>query len=96
MNSTTSRTREGLAWREFPVFERILGTAGRDPALDRVAGVCRRLHEAAEKSPAGEKARARAALVAFGRTLDLLRHLSSIRDSNSQPGSHDNREGEHA
>jgi hypothetical protein len=85
MKKTTLPARDDQAWRQFPVFERVLGTTGRDPVLDRVADVCRRLHDAAERGAEAEKNRARAALVAFGRTLDLLQHLAAVRDKQHEP-----------
>jgi hypothetical protein len=93
MQSTTPSAREDHAWRHFPLFEKILGTPTQDPVIDRIADTCRRLDHAARKGTEADRARARKAIVAFGRTLDLLQQLAAMRDSNLSSASLDNRAG---
>jgi hypothetical protein len=48
--------------------------------LAKVEKTCRRLNEIAESGSVADKARAKAAMTAYGRSLDLLRLLTEMRD----------------
>jgi hypothetical protein len=72
--------REDVGWRHFPEFEQILSSEEPAPLLAKVEKTCRRLNEIAESGSVADKARAKAAMTAYGRSLDLLRLLTEMRD----------------
>ncbi len=67
-------------WRQFSVFEEILGSESPAPLLAKVEATCRQLHEVLQSGSEANKARAQAAMTAYGRSLDLLRLLTEVRD----------------
>jgi len=71
---------DDIGWRSFPVFEQVL-TSEETPALfAKVEKTCRQLHEVIQSGSEEDKARAQAAMTAYGRSLDLLRLLTQTRD----------------
>lgn len=77
---TDEGPREDAGWRHFPEFEEILGSEEPAPLLAKIEKTCRRLSEIAETGSAADKARAKVAMTAYGRSLDLLRLLTEMRD----------------
>ena len=75
--------RDDIGWRSFPVFEQVL-TSEETPALfAKVEKTCRQLHEVIQSGSEEDKARAQAAMTAYGRSLDLLRLLTEMRDKSA-------------
>ena len=72
--------KDDLEWRHFPVFEEVLGSQELAPLLGKVEKTCRQLHEAIQSGSEADRARAQCAMTAYGRSLDLLRLLSEMRD----------------
>jgi hypothetical protein len=82
--TTTSTTKPGdpkndIGWRSFPEFEKIL-SAETPPVLAMVEKTCRQLNSLIEAGSEEDQSRARAAMTAYGRSLDLLRILTEARD----------------
>ena len=69
-----------VGWRKFPEFEKLLSSEEPAPFLERVEKTCRQLDELLRTGSETDKARARAAMTAFGRSLDLYRFLAEMRD----------------
>jgi hypothetical protein len=67
-------------WRQFPLFEEILGHAEPSPLLAKVERTCRQLDNVLQSGSEPDKSRARLAMTAYGRSLDLLRALTELRD----------------
>jgi hypothetical protein len=72
--------RDGIGWRSFPMFEQILSSEEPAPLLGKVEKTCRQLHDVIQSGSEADKARAQAAMTAYGRSLDLLRLLTEMRD----------------
>ena len=73
-------TKDDIAWRHFPEFEALLGSEEPPPLLMKVEKTCRQLNDVLQTGAELDKARAQAAMTAYGRSLDLLRLLTEMRD----------------
>lgn len=71
---------DDAGWRQFPEFEAILGSEEPPAVLSRIEKTCRQLDDILQSGSEADKARARRAMTAYGRSLDLLRALREIRD----------------
>lgn len=76
--------KDDIAWRRFPKFEEILGSEEPTPLLAKVEKTCRQLHETSQTGSDADKNRAKLAMTAYGRSLDLLRLLTDIRDKSAE------------
>jgi hypothetical protein len=74
-------TREDVGWRHFPEFEQILSLEEAPPWLAKVEKTCRQLNDILQSGSAADKVRAQQAMTAYGRSLDLLRLLTEMRDT---------------
>lgn len=74
-----------VGWRHFPEFEQLLGSEEPVPLLARVEKTCRQLNDVLQSGSEADKARAKLAMTAYGRSLDLLRLLTEMRDKAAQP-----------
>jgi hypothetical protein len=72
--------KDDVGWRHFPEFEKLLSTEEPPQLLSRVENTCRQLDEVMKSGSENDKARAKAAITAFGRSLDLYRGLVEMRD----------------
>lgn len=72
--------RNDVDWRHFPEFEEILSSEAPAPLLAKVEKTCRQLNDLVQSSSEADKARAKLAMTAYGRSLDLLRLLTEMRD----------------
>ena len=75
--------RDDVGWRQFPQFEEILSCEGPAPLLAKVETTCRQLNDVMQSGSEADKARAKLAMTAYGRSLDLLRLLTEIRDKSA-------------
>lgn len=75
---------DDVGWRHFPEFEQILGCEERAPVLAKVEKTCRQLNQVMQSGSEADKARAQLAITAYGRSLDLLRLLTEIRDRSAE------------
>lgn len=64
-----------MEWPPYPALERVLREDAQG-LFERMEKTCRRLEEFAKSGTPQEQNRARAAMAAYGRTMDLLRRLS--------------------
>lgn len=72
---------DDVEWRHFPVFEEVLGCQQPPaPLLAKVEKTCRQLNDMIQSGSDADKARAQNAMTAYGRSLDLLRLLTEVRD----------------
>ena len=74
------RAKEDIGWRHFPQFEKLLSTEEPQPLLSKVEKTCRQLDGIIKSGAGTDKERAKAAMTAFGRSLDLLRALTEMRN----------------
>jgi hypothetical protein len=72
--------KDDIGWRQFPEFEKLLSTEEPPALLTRIEKTCRQLDEVMRSGSDTDKARAKAAITAFGRSLDLYRGLVEMRD----------------
>jgi len=77
---------EDVAWRSFPQFEKVLGPEGMGTLMEKIEKTCRRLDDLTRNGAPQEQSRARAAMTAYGRTMDLLRRLNELRDQMAAQG----------
>lgn len=75
-----AENKDDIAWRHFPEFEALLGNEESPPLLRKVEKTCRQLNDVLQSGEEVDKARAQAAMTAYGRSLDLLRLLTEMRD----------------
>jgi hypothetical protein len=80
-----SGTSDEVGWRHFPEFEQLLGSEELVPLLAKVEKTCRQLNDVLQSGSEADKARAKLAMTAYGRSLDLLRLLTEMRDKAAQP-----------
>jgi len=60
-------------WRHFPELEKLFSSEEEATAvMANIQKTCKRLDELSRTGPAAEQARAKAALSAYSRTLDLI------------------------
>jgi hypothetical protein len=71
---------QDIGWRQFPKFEELLGSETTAPFLAKIEKTCRQLDDMLQSSSEVEKSRAQQAITAYGRSLDLLRLLTEMRD----------------
>jgi len=71
---------DDVEWRHFPAFEAVLGSAEPASLLAKVEKTCRELNDMIQSGSEADKARAQKAMTAYGRSLDLLRALTAVRD----------------
>ena len=71
---------QDVGWRQFPRFEELLGSESTAPFLSKVEKTCRQLDDMLQSSSEADKARAQQAITAYGRSIDLLRLLTEMRD----------------
>ena len=79
-----AEAREDAGERQFPQFEAILGTDEPSPLLQQIEKTCRQLNGIIQNGSEADKVRAQAAMTAYGRSLDLLRVLTEMRDAELQ------------
>lgn len=67
-------------WRRFPQFEQIFASPeGMTEIMAKIEKTCRSLEQFRQSGTDREKARAQAAMRAYGRTLELVRKLDDLR-----------------
>jgi hypothetical protein len=66
-------------WRNYPTVERML-KEDPSPVFSKMEKTCRRLEEFGRNGSPAEQTRAKAAITAYGRTMDLMRLLAETRD----------------
>jgi hypothetical protein len=84
MKKPHAQPEDDIGWRHFPLFEQILSSEEPAPLLANIEKTCRQLHEIIQSGSEADKARAQAAMTAYGRSLDLLRLLTEMRDKTAQ------------
>lgn len=72
--------RVDIGWRQFPKFEEVLSSDQPAALLAKVENTCRQLNDVMQAGSEADKVRAKRAMTAYGRSLDLLRLLTEIRD----------------
>jgi hypothetical protein len=76
---------EDAGWRQFPKFEEILSSPEPPtPLLAKVEKTCRQLNDVLQSGSETDQSRARVAMAAYGRSLDLLRILTDARNKAAQ------------
>ena len=71
---------QDIGWRQFPKFEELLGSETTAPFLAKLEKTCRQLNDMLQSNAETDKTRAQQAITAYGRSLDLLRLLTEMRD----------------
>jgi hypothetical protein len=68
-------------WRRFPQFEKIFDSGQMDATLQKIEKTCKQLDVVMKTGSPEEKARAQAAMTAYGRTLELFKELAELREA---------------
>ncbi|MFN0171784.1 MAG: hypothetical protein ACKV22_35680 [Bryobacteraceae bacterium] len=68
-----------LEWPTYPTVEKVLTEDAQD-LFERMQKTCRRLEDFTKSGTPQEQNRARAAMAAYGRAMELLRVLAQARD----------------
>jgi hypothetical protein len=71
-------------WRHFPQVERVFDGGKLPETLEKIERTCRQLDGLIKQGSVEEKARAQAAMTAYGRTLELIKQLSEIRAASAK------------
>jgi hypothetical protein len=79
----TGNVQHAAGWQHFPEFEKVL-TENPPPILARVEKTCRQLNDLVQAGSEDDKQRARLAMTAYGRSLELFRVLCEARDKAGQ------------
>ena len=82
--AVATTTKDDAGWRQFPEFEQLLGSDEPHPLLANVEKTCRQLNEMLQSGTDADKTRAKLAMTAYGRSLDLLQSLREMRDKAAQ------------
>ena len=77
-------SKDDVGWRQFPEFEALLASSEPAALLSHVERTCRQLNHVLESGAEADRSRARLAMTAYGRSLDLLRLLTELRDQSVQ------------
>jgi hypothetical protein len=80
LKAQPAAAKDDVGWRQFPQFEKTLGSEEPDPLLQKVEKTCRQLDTLIKSGSDADKVRAQSAMTAYGRSLDLLRQLTEMRD----------------
>jgi hypothetical protein len=79
-------------WRSFPILEKLLSLE-QPPLLDQLGATCKQLDAIQKAGTPQERARARDAMTAYARALELYQELLARRNqaetSNIGPGLHE-------
>lgn len=75
------------AGRRFPQMERIFDGGERQAFMEKIEKTCRALDEQTRSGDPRDQQRARIALTAYGRTLELLEELGQMRETMAAQGS---------
>jgi hypothetical protein len=75
---------DDVEWRHFPILEEVLGSQQPAPLLAKIESTCRQLNGMIQSGSDADKARAQSAMTAYGRSLDLLRLLTEVRDRGAE------------
>ena len=68
-------------WRHFPQFEKMFDSGELPATLEKIQKTCKQLDSVLQTGTAEEKARAQAAMTAYGRALELLNQVAEMRES---------------
>jgi hypothetical protein len=70
-----------VAWRHFPQFEETFkGEGGLQQICQKIERTCKELDQTIQSGSAREKARAKAAMQAYGLTMELLRQIRDLKE----------------
>lgn len=76
-----AENRDELAWRVFPAIEKVFAT-DLEGFLGRSKQTCGELNEIIENGSPRDAARARSAMAAYGKTLELLQEIQQQMGGN--------------
>ena len=73
-----------VAWRRFPQFEETFKGDGVQHMCGKIEATCRQLDRTIQSGSAREKARAKAAMQAYGLALELLKQVRELAEKQNQ------------
>ena len=71
-------------WRSFPQFEKLFDSGQLPGMLEKIQNTCKQLDAVIQTGTAEEKARAVAAMAAYGRALELFKLLAEMRENSNK------------
>jgi hypothetical protein len=69
-----------VAWRKFPQFEEVFKGEGLQRICGKIEKTCKELDQAIHSGSAREKTRAKAAMQAYGLTMELLKQIRELAE----------------
>jgi hypothetical protein len=69
-----------VAWRNFPQFEETFKGDGLQQICGKIEKTCKELDQAIHSGSAREKTRAKAAMQAYGLTMELLKQIRELAE----------------
>src|SRR5262245_22886470 len=69
-----------VAWRDFPQFEETFKGETLQQMCGKIERTCKELDRTIQSGSAREKARAKAAMQAYGLTMELLKQVGDLRE----------------
>lgn len=69
-----------VAWRHFPQLEETFKGEGLQQICKKIEATCKRLDQMIQSGSAREKSRARAAMQAYGLTMELLGQIRDLKE----------------
>jgi hypothetical protein len=76
----TPAANDDVSWRKFPEFEEVLSSEKPTDLMPKIEKTLRQLKDVLQSGSDSDKSRAKRAMNAYGRSLDLLRSLTEMRD----------------
>ena len=69
-----------IAWRHFPQFEETFKGEGLQQMCRKIEATCKGLDQTLKSGSAREKTRAKAAMQAYGLTMELVRQVRDLKE----------------
>lgn len=75
-----------VAWRKFPQFEETFKGDGLQRICGKIEKTCKELDQVIHSGSVREKSRAKAAMQAYGLTMELLKQIRELRETQVASG----------
>ena len=82
--ATAAAKLNDVAWRRFPQFEETFKGEGLQQMCGKIEATCKGLDQITKSGTAREKARAKAAMQAYGLTMQLLKQVRELAEKQSK------------
>ena len=76
--------KDQVDWRHFPILEQLLESEEFQPIFEKCEATCRKLDRLMTTGEGHDEVRARKAMAAYGRALDLIAEIIDYKDTFSE------------